>query len=150
MQGLDETVKFPLDICEWVAPETLRSWLEEDLPHLSGAGGLTSLHKRLLAILAFAYARGIFASAEILALCESDPFFSSLQQGVDFSLGDMLDVRHADRGSLVSLTVRLLARAVGERFGVAAAALEPGLKKRLQENAVERVDNAIILDRSQE
>ncbi len=144
------TVNVPLNVCEWVPPEALCGWVEEELAKLSGSGGLSPVHKRLLAILAFAYARGIVSSAEILSVCGTEPLFSSLQQDVDFSLGDMLDVRHEHRAMLVNLVLRLLARAVSQKFGAAPAALEPELKRRLQENAVERIDDGIILDRSQE
>ena len=150
MDDLSAGKGLPLDACEWVPPATLRSWVEQELNNLSGSIVGTGAHRGMLGVLGFAYARGIFDTAEILGLCRSDALFRSLCGAEDFSWDDMLVARHRDRGLLVTLTVRLLTRLVVERLGTSAASLDPALKRRLHESAVDRLDSARNMDRGEE
>ncbi len=147
----DELVtSIPGDICEWVSPETLRAWVEEELKTLPGAAGLTLQDQRILVILAFAYAQGIYRSTEILGLCDANPLFMLLEQGVDFSLENAKDGWHTQWALLVSLLVRLFSRAMAAKYGLAASALDPRAKRRLHERVVDRLNTAVNSDREQE
>ncbi|HEY5909406.1 MAG TPA: hypothetical protein VJA21_02250 [Verrucomicrobiae bacterium] len=150
MDELNARIAFPLDMGDWVEPATLCLWVEEEVKKLNGAAPAVDVRKKMLAVLSFAYARGVFDSEEILDLCRSDALYRSLCEGVDFSWDDLQSVRHKDRGLLVTLTVRLLTRAVVEKFSVAAASLDPAVKRRLHESAVDRLDNARNMDRGEE
>jgi len=150
MDPLNGNINLPLDICDWVSPTTLRSWVQEEAQALHETSAGTDIPKSLLAILAFAYARGIFDTEEILRLCESDPMLRSLGEGISCSLEQALNARRRDRGLLVTLTVRLLTRAVVQKFNLSAQSLPPILKRRLHESAVDRLDNARHMDRGGE
>ncbi len=150
MDDLNNPINFPLDLCDWVAPETLRSWVEEELKNATGTTGPAEGQNALVALLAFAYARGVFDSEEIIDLCRSDKLYSSFQGQSDFSWDGMLESRHKHRGLLVTLMVRLLTRALVEKQGLQPAALDPPLKRRLHESAVDRLDNARNIDQGAE
>ncbi len=146
----DELVtSFPDDISEWVSPETLHAWVEEELRNLAAASPLPLQQQRILVILAFAYAQGIYRSTEILVLCDSDPLFKALEQGVDFSLENIKDLRHAQWGLLVSLLVRLFSRALARKHQLGDP-LDPRIKRRLHERAGDRLNTAVNSDREQE
>jgi hypothetical protein len=147
MDVLSGNVVVPLDICDWISPATLTLWIREEVSKLNGVVANGEIPKVLRTVLAFAYARGIFDSEEILRLSQSDPAFLELCGGVVFTPEQLLSVRHKERGVLVTLTVRLLTRAVAEKFKVATAELPPELKRRLHENAVDRLDNARHINR---
>jgi len=145
-----DTINFPLDICEWVAPDRLRSWVEEELGNLNGLAEVPDRQRALLAVLAFAYARGTFDSEEILDLCRTDTLYRALCGRTDFSGEDVRDARHKARGLLVTLVVRLLSRGVAQKLATPVASLSPALKRRLHESAVDRLDNARNMDRGEE
>ena len=149
MNDLNATTGFPLDFCEWVAPASLQRWVQEELKNVTDPAAQGG-RKTLLGVLAFAYARGIFDSEEILGLCRSDPLFKALHGTGEFSWEDMLDARHKDRTPLINFMMRVLTRAVAEKHGVPAASLDPALKRRLHENVVDRLDNARNMDRGEE
>jgi hypothetical protein len=152
-QGMDPVTSdfnLPLDICDWVPPATLKSWVQEETHALNETGVGTDIPRSLLAILAFAYARGIFDTEEILSLCESDAVLRSLCEGLSCSLEQVLNARRKDRGLLVTITVRLLTRAVVQKFNLSPQSLPPILKRRLHESAVDRLDNARHMDRGGE
>ena len=150
MEDQNTNINFPLDLCDWASPETLRFWVQEELKHVTGSEAPAEKQNALIGILAFAYARGIFDSEEIINLCRTDKLYSSLQGGSDFSWEDLLATRHQHRGVLVTLMVRLLTRALVEKGVVSQAALDPALKRRLHESAVDRLDNARNMDRGEE
>jgi hypothetical protein len=139
-------INFPLDICDWVSPGTLKSWVQEETQALQQTGVGADIPKRQLSILAFAYARSIFDTEEILGLCESDPTMRSLCEGLSCSFDEMLNARRRDRGLLVTLTVRVFTRAVIQKFNLQSQSLSPILKRRLHESAVDRLDNARLMD----
>jgi hypothetical protein len=144
MESLSGKLDLPADICEWVSPATLGSWVQEEVGKLTGDAPRT-----LLSVLSFAYARGIFDTDEILSRCESDIEFQKVSERAALTPEQLLGVRHKDRGLLVTLTVRLLSRAVVERCAVPASSFPPELKRRLHENAVDRLDNARHMDRGE-
>ncbi len=150
MDDLNTTTNFPLDLCDWVAPETLRSWVIEELKNVTGPGGQAERQNALIAILAFAYARGVFDSEEIVGLCRADKLYGSLRGQIDLSWEDLLEARHNHRGLLVTLMVRLITRALVEKRGIPSSSLDPALKRRLHESAVDRLDNARNMDRGEE
>jgi len=149
MDDAKSTVNVPQDICDWVAPETLHSWVEEELQHLRGPVAAGGKQITLAAVAAFAYARWVFPSKDIHGLCRTDALYSSLCGRGDFSWEDIMAARHKERGLLISLLVRLLARAVAEKYRLAASSMDPALKRRLHESAVERLDIAITMDRAE-
>jgi hypothetical protein len=148
MDDKNSTIDLPDDICEWVAPETLHSWVVEELKHVAGPVP-AGTQSTLAAVLAFAYARWFFPSKEILGLCRTDPLYGSLCPRTDFPWQDIMEARHKERGLVVNLLVRLLTRAVAEKHGIAASSMDPALKRRFHESAVERLDIAITMDRAE-
>lgn len=150
MDDLNTAANFPLDLCDWVAPETLRSWVAEEVKNVTGSAEPAPGQKSLTGVLAFAYARGIFDSEEIVSLCRAGKLYDCIQGQIDFSWEDLLEARHKHRGVLVTIMVKLLTRALMEKRGPSAAALDPALKRRLHESAVDRLDNARNMDRGEE
>jgi hypothetical protein len=147
MENLSGNLDLPTDICEWVSPATLSSWVQEETARLNGGATHTEVQEALLKVLAFAYCREIFDSEEILRLCDSESELRELSKGTVFTLEHLRSVRHNNRGLLISLTVRLLTRTVAQKCDLAVSDFPPELKRRLHENAVQRLDNAILLDR---
>ncbi len=144
MNDLKAKINFPSDICEWVTPPKLQSWAQEELGNMNGP--VQAGRKPALAVLAFAYTRGIYESEEILGLCRSDALVRALAGGAVFSREDLVDVRHQDRGHLITLTARLLTRALCEKSGDSPATLDPMLRRQVHQCAVDRIDTAIIMD----
>ncbi len=149
MEHSKSSNEFPADLCEWVPPATLRLWVEEELKVSDWQGKAAEDHSRLVAVLAFAYARGTFDSEEISDLCRTDDCYRSLCAGRDFSLEEILGMPHKARGILVMLMIRLLTRAVASKQGTPATSLDPALKRRLHEIAVVRLDNAIVINQEE-
>jgi hypothetical protein len=148
--------RVPMDICEWVPSATVISWIHEELKSLGAAeqqgshspldatGGAANV---MLAVLAFAYVRGIFDTEETARLCHSDPQFQSLSRGQAISPAGLIAFRPRDRGLLVKLTAQLLIRAATQKLNLPGSALAPGLKRQLHADAVLRLDTARHFDR---
>jgi len=147
MENVNGKLDLPTDICEWVSPLSLLSWVREESGKLNGATPGPANASALREVLAFAYCRGIFDSEEILRACQSSAELKELSHGSISNSEELRVTRHRGRGLLVTAIVRLLTRAVCEKCDVAPAELEPELKRRLHENAVQRLDNAILIDR---
>ena len=138
-----------MDICEWAAPALMISWVEEELKKLPraaetspGPGPQQDSVTMCLGVLAFAYARNVFDSEEIAQLCHSDPLFRALSKGLPLSSEALNAVRKKDRGLLVKLVTQLLLRATLQKLGRTPDELSPALKRRLHENASDRLDTA--------
>jgi len=146
MENLSGKLQLPEDICEWVSPETLLSWVREEIDKPNGTPG-NGFPKPVLAVLAFAYCRGIYDSEEILRVCDSVPEFQTLSSGSVSNVEQLRTARHKKLVLLINVTVRLLTRAVCEHCKLAPEELSPELKRRVHENSVQRIDNAILIDR---
>ncbi|HYG36886.1 MAG TPA: transposase [Clostridia bacterium] len=150
-----EDVRLPLDLREWVGSGTLICWIHEELDRFCLQDfGLTEASypepicqpKTLLAILVYAYATETFESEGIEHACKSDTAFRLLCDGTTPYARELTLFRRRNRGLLVTLLVRLFTRALREQFVLGEANLPLGLRHRLHEEAVERLDIARHMD----
>lgn len=147
-------LKVPQDICEWASPEELTAWIQQELNEMSsheppGSPRAAVLSDPRLTVLAFAYARGVFDHEEIAKLCPSDFLYRALSGGV-LSPGELLSFRSKHRELLVKVTVQLLIKATRQKFNLSGPMLPRDLRRRLQDNANDRLDNARHIDRGEE
>jgi hypothetical protein len=145
MEKLGNKLDLPGDICDWVTPGALVSWVQQEVAapqqeQLPEPGSL------ILAVLAFAYCRGIFDSEEILRACDSVSEFQRLSKDAVSGTDQLRDVRHRTSIVLIRLLARLLTRAVSEKCALPPAEFPRSLKDRVHADAVQRLQNAVLID----
>ena len=144
METAGNKLDLPGDICEWVPPGVLVSWVQEELA--AEVGRIPEPGSRVLAVLAFAYCRGIFDSEEILRACDSISEFQQLSKHGVSGTDQFRDLRRQESVPLIQLLTRLLARAVSQKYGLPLAQFKRLWKDRVHDDAVQRLDNAVLID----
>ena len=149
-----DNLELPQDLCDWVEPETLIGWLHHELKEMSDLQPKDSpasdmLADPSLAVLSFAYVRGVYDHEDVAQRCHSDPLYEALSQGA-VSSAELHSFRGRHRELLVKVTVQLLIKATRQKFNITSVALAPKLRRRLQDNANDRLDNARHYDRGEE
>jgi hypothetical protein len=146
-----------IDLGEWVSRSKLKAWIDlevlevhklvwdtldvDGIPHHPA-----DWQVRMLALLSFAYATGVFSGEEIAERCHRDSMFQSLCGGVPPFAEEVWSFRRANRGLLREILARVFQHAVAERFGLEASLLPPELEQDLRERACERLDLARHMD----
>ena len=148
----------PWDLTEWFDAVVLRQWICGTVETLNWSNPELVEYLRthpayrprmLLCLLAYAYATGVYDSEEIVRRCEHDPGFREIcgsHPPVDAS--SLSRFRRENRGLLKWCLVQLFKRAIKARLG--DIFLPAGLKRRLLDAAVARLDFARQMDRGGE
>lgn len=147
----------PLDLRRWVDNEQLKIWVLEETDRVVSHGQATmgfprkncpSQTRELCALLTFAYASRVFESQEIVSCCVSDPVFESLCRGRDWSAQELSVFRRRNRPLLEAILASVFLRALRCHFNLPNIAEAGGLQDDLRERAVERLNIARHMDRS--
>jgi transposase len=153
----DDRLVFPLDLSELMPKEnlleTIAALVEEfnwDTPELVR---YLKTHpeyqpKRMLCLLAFAYATGIYAAEELESGCFSDPFLRYICEGEPPRAREISRFRRANRYLLKWIIAQLFREALKKKFDLGNTLFPAGLRRFLVESAVERLDLARHLDRA--
>ena len=148
----------PWDLAEWFDPGALQGWIEEESatldwnnPELADYLRVNpSYHpKVLLTLLTYAYATAKFDSEEILLGCHQHPILRAIcGDQPPGSAKAITRFRRENRGLIKWCLVQLFKRAIKARLG--ELFLPAGVKRRLIEAAVARLDMARQLDHGNE
>ncbi len=136
----------PLDLRQWVGVGELISWIEDEVENCAprsqpDANTTQSQYAgALLSVLAFAYATSNFDSDAVARGCQTDAAFRLLCEGRAPFPDQLTRFRRRNRGLLVTILVRLLARAWCRHQGLGTPPLSARLRRKLHERAVERLD----------
>ena len=146
----------PWDLREWFGEFTLLRWIEEDVETLEwdNTNLLQFLRahpefrpKPLLVLLTYAYATATYSAEDIACECDTDGLLRGVCAGFAPSKKEILAFRRENRGLLKWFLTQLFKRALREKFELRDALLPGGLKRRLEEAAITRIDLARHLDR---
>jgi hypothetical protein len=156
--AITEDLALPWDFAEWFDGPTIGRWVAEDVETLDWANPEVVEHlrlrpgydpKALLCLLTYAYATAVFESDEIQRRCDSEPEYRKLA-GRRAAVGgsEITRFRRENRGLLKWALVQFFKRAIRARLG--DVLLPAGLKRRLLNAAVTRLDLARQMDRGHE
>ena len=155
---LSEELAMPWDLTEWVKAADLRQWIADEVDTLNWSNPELVEYLRqqpsyqprmLLCLLTYAYATGVYDSDDIVRRCGKDEHFHAIS-------GDRLSVsgkflvrfRRENRGLLKWCLVQVFKRALKAELG--DCMLPAGMKRRLVDAAVGRLDMARQVDRGGE
>lgn len=155
MFHLSDELKVPWDLREWFDAATLRGWIDEEIGTLAWTSPQVVEYLRqrpgfdpqvLLRLLTYAYATAAFESDDIARRPGVEPEYQAIV-GPSWRMEGpgLTRFRRENRGLLKWSLVQLLKRALRARLG--DLMLPPGLKRRLLDAAVARVDLARQMDR---
>jgi len=148
-------VEPPANLRDWFSDTTIGEWIEQELgkldwQHPTVAGYLNEHpHQQLrpmLSILAFALLGLVFGSDEIARECRTECGFHKLTDGSAPFPHELWTVRRKYRGVLEQVMTGVLAKAICNRFGLAATILPAELHEDLREHAAERLEIARHVD----
>jgi hypothetical protein len=158
MIPLGNELAMPWDLTEWFDPAALRQWITDEIESLDWANpelieylrSNPAYHpKMLLCLLSYAYATGAYDSEEIVRRCEKDVPFREICGSHAPASGHALSrFRRENRGLLKWCLVQLFKHAIKARLY--ESHLPAGLKRRLLDVAVTRLDLARQMDRGAE
>ncbi len=148
----------PWNLCEWTQPTHLLQWIEEELATLDWGNPavIEFLRQRpryeprkLLGLLAFAYLTGRFESEDIEHCCRQHEEFKVITGGqwVPGSR-EITRFRRENKGLVKWVLAQVLKRVL--RFHLGDVPLPAGLKRRVIDAAVVRLDYARQMDQSRE
>jgi hypothetical protein len=154
-----EELSIPLDLSVWVPAAQLRDWIMTDVAGLdwTNAGLLELLRKRpdfepkaLLNTMTFAYATGVVPAEEIARRCSEDSEFKAVRPKLPPRIVELKRFRRENRGLFKWCLVQTITRALKTQIveGDEIERLPPGMRRRVVENACERLDLARHMDRS--
>jgi len=135
----------PLDLGQWIAPATLRGWIEEETREPQAAGQSEGA-EWLLVLLTFAYAQRMFGSTEIARTCRTNGAFSGICDGQMPVAEELWRFRRKNRPLLQQVLAGVFRRAICERFQIEASMVTPELEADLRCHALERLDLARHID----
>ena len=152
-------LSIPLDLSQWVPCSQLGEWIKEDVGALNWNNPelLAALRRQpeyeprtLLQTLTLAYATGIFGAEEIERHCATDLDFRSIRPKYSLLPTELKHFRRENLGLLKWCLVKVITRALTSQFieRDEIEILPPGLRRRVVENATERMDLARHMDRS--
>jgi hypothetical protein len=155
---ITEGLTLPWDFGEWFDGATIRGWVQEDVESLDWANPEVVQHlrsrpgydpKALLCLLTYAYATAVFESDEIQRRCYADAEYQKLAgRRAAIAGSELTHFRRENRGLLKWTLVQFFKRAIRARLG--DVLLPAGLKRRLLNAAVTRLDLARQMDRGHE
>ena len=158
VQARGDELAIPWDLTEWFESAALRQWIAEAVDTLNWANPEVVSYlraypgyqpKMLLCLLTYAYATGVYDSAEIVRRCERDAAFREIcGSHAPAAARTLSRFRRENRGLLKWCLVQLFKRAIKARLG--DFFLPAGLKRRLLDAAVTRLDLGRQIDRGSE
>ena len=155
VRWLGESPALPWDFREWCTADQLRSWVTLEIDSLDWSNPEVVAHLRqrpgyapraLLILLSYSYLTALFESDEIQRRCEMDAAYGEVS-GARFlpGAGEMTQFRRENRGLLKWVLVQVIKRAFRSRVG--EFPIPAGLKRRIVDAAVARLDLARQMDR---
>jgi hypothetical protein len=151
---LHSNLDLPLNFAVWFSPWILAGWVQEEVgrldldqndQHSTGQKCNSGDRDALLALLSFSYLIGVFDGEGILRESLQGAGVSLLTSQPP-GLLELVCFRRRHRGLLVTLLGRLIVRAIREKLNLRANVLPLWVKRRVHEQAVERLDIARHLD----
>lgn len=139
------------DLSDWVPPSRLKEWIDQEIenldqgiPQIADSPDQCSEYqpRRLLALLSFAYATGVFCHEQVAVRCYVDPMFQLICEGRVPFVQEVVNFRRRNRLLLERILTCVLLRAVRHKFGLDAAWLSPDLVQDLGNHAAQRLDLA--------
>ena len=148
----------PWNLGEWTEPANLRAWVEEEIATLDWGNPavmeflrqrLRYEPRKLLGLLAFAYLTGNFESEDIELHCRQDAEFKIITGGQWVPPSrEITRFRRENKGLVKWVLAQVLKRALRSHLG--EVPLPAGLKRRVIEAAVIRLEYARQMDQSRE
>jgi hypothetical protein len=151
-------LRLPMDLSQWIAPEKLSAWVQEETEKLNPESPdahefLRMLPetrpKVLLSLLLYAYATQVFSSADIVEACRNHPIFRGLCHDTPAFPEELEHFRRKHRILLENILAEIFVRAVREKY-VDIGKLPPGLEYSIFARAVDRLDTARHMDAAEE
>jgi hypothetical protein len=152
-----DRLELPWDLGEWVSREMLLAWIDQNLDSLDWGNPELVKYlaerpdyqpRQMLRLIGLAYAVGLFESEEIASNTRVDPVFRSVGGNVPLASREILRFRRENRSLIKWLLAQVLNKAFRERFELGSRLLPSGLRRYLEQNAVERIDLARHVDRA--
>lgn len=150
-----EDLALPWDLREWSEPAALRQWITGEIESLdwNNPEVIEYLRQRpgfqpkaLLCLLTYAYATAVFESEEVQRKALADPEYQAfVGERWRMDARGLTRFRRENRGLLKWALVQLLKHVLRARLG--EAMLPAGIKRRLLDAAVLRLDMARQMDR---
>jgi transposase-like protein DUF772 len=159
LQSQDHRLTLPLDLGAWIDKAILREWIEEEIgtlnwsnPELVAYLAANPAYKprRMLGMLTYAYATGLFGSEEIVRNCYEDEHLRSFCQQESPTAISIKRFRRENRGLLKWCLQQLFKRAFRNRFGLEDRFIPAGLQRYLDHAASTRLNIARQMDRTEE
>ena len=154
----DDNPVVPWDLTEWVDKAALRQWITEEVesldwnnPKVVAILRTYRSHppKSMLCLLTYAYATAVFESDEIIRRCYSEESFRLISGGhMPETTNVVSRFRRENRGLLKWCLAQVFKRAIKAKAG--DVLLPAGLKRRLLDSAVMRLNVSRHLDRGAE
>lgn len=151
-------LSLPWNLGEWVAAATLSAWTGEEIATLDWGNPAVEEFlrqrpryepRKWLHLVALAYLTGTFESEEIQLRCQRDVEFRSVAGASSPpSTGELSRFRRENRGLLKWVLAHVMKRALRAHLG--DAPIPVGLKRRVIDAAVSRLDYARQMDQSRE
>ena len=149
----NDTLGIPWDLSEWIEGSLLQEWIDQDIETFDwNRPELVELlranpgfrPKVWLRLIIYGYLTGVYGSEDLIACGhERDPF-RAICGGAPPSRYELASFRRENRGLLKWFLVEIFKRVLKEKFG--QTLFPPGLKQRLIESAVLRIDLARDVD----
>ena len=151
-----EEFKIPWDLSQWVDSGRILEWVKEDVEHLDWQNPrVVALlesqpqyrPKLFLILLTWAYGTGRFETNEICEACLQDARVRKLCEDQPPPEKSLVRFRRDNRGLLRWALLRLMKRALREKFDLGSDGFPAGLNRFLDDAAVLRLDVARQIDR---
>jgi hypothetical protein len=151
-------LRLPPDLSQWVAPERLAAWIQEEIEKLDAARPEVQEFLRMLpecrpkvilSLMLYAYATQVFSSEDLVEACHKQPIFTALCAGKPPFPEELEHFRRKHRVLLENILAEIFARAVREKY-VDVGKLPPGLEYSIFAQAVDRLDTARHMDTAEE
>jgi len=151
--GLDEVSGLISELCGWVDPFVLASWVEKEAEGVGPLAKIATVDEKaecdpgiILSVLAYSYALGVFSSEEIVRNCRTNAALHTLAGGKFLFRQELTRFRRRHRALLTEFVARVFIRAVAEWYGLDGGKIAPYLDTHLRRLAIERLDIARHLD----
>lgn len=147
------SLRVPLDLSKWVAPDKILFWVRELLQKLDYSKPEVLEYGRLqrefrpevlLTLLLYSYATEVFASDDIVQACRSETMQQQICGGQAPFGHELEQFRRKHRGLIENLLAEILLRAVREKY--TNVPLPPGVEYSILTRALDRLDTARRLD----
>jgi hypothetical protein len=155
--GQTRGFSLPWDLSEWVSTDQLLDWTRSEVDSLDWDNPeLKSYLERhpefqprfLLSLLVYAYAAGVCESDEIAGLYRRDDALRSAFPGGRLLPRDISRFRRLNRGLLKWGLAQVFKRALRSKLNLGDTLMPSGLRRRVIDDAVMRLDIARHMDRA--